>query len=74
VLKALGLDGYRVLTLQSGPDQRLGHQLLLRPEYFLFLYYDESRQPPSFIEAKFIHDEDPAMKKEPNQSSTAQRP
>jgi len=66
VLQALGLDGYRVLTLTSGPDQRIGHQLLLRPEYFLFLYYDESHQPPSFIDATFLHDEGPAMKKAPN--------
>ena len=56
VLQALGLDGYSVLILTSGPTQRLGYQLVLRPEYFLFLYYDESRQPPSFIEAKFAGD------------------
>ena len=54
VIKVLGLTGFRIVEVGSGPDFRYGRQELLRPDYELFLYFDETKTPPRFIEANLV--------------------
>lgn len=56
VMETLGLAGYRVLEVMSGPSNRLGYEALLSPGFQIVLFFDETKNPPRFLEARLDGD------------------
>jgi len=56
VFDTLGLSGYPITGVGTGPPNRYACQLLLRPGYSIELIYDERQRPPALLSASLMDD------------------
>lgn len=52
ILQTLRLSGYRVQLVRSEPGQKFGYQLICHPDCSISLLYDNSKNPPTFLNAR----------------------